>query len=173
MKIILLGYMASGKSTVGGLLAKIIDYDFIDLDDYIEGKEGKSVSGIFKEDGEVYFRKVEHIYLKELLSAREKTVISLGGGTPCYANNMDLIKSDKNAISFYLKSSIDEIVNRLMNQKNQRPIVADIKSREALKEFVGKHLFERNPYYLRSDHVLETDEKTIQSIVEEIIFKLV
>ncbi len=173
MKIILLGYMASGKSTVGGLLAKIIDYKFIDLDDYIEGKEGKSVSGIFKENGEVYFRKVEHIYLKELLSDHEKTVISLGGGTPCYANNMDLIKSDKNAISFYLKSSIDEIVNRLMNEKSQRPIVADIKSSEALKEFVGKHLFERNPYYLRSDHVLETDDKIIQSIVEEIIFKLV
>ncbi len=172
MKIILLGYMASGKSTVGSFLAKIIGYKFIDLDNYIEKKEDRTVSDIFKQNGEIYFRKVENIYLKELLLTDQNLVISLGGGTPCYANNMDLVVSDDNAVSFYLKTSIKEIVNRLMSEKDKRPLVADIGSKEVLKEFVGKHLFERNPFYLRSDHTLETDQKSIQTIVEEIVFEL-
>ena len=172
MKIILLGYMASGKSTVGRLLAKIIGCKFVDLDNYIEKKEGKTISDIFNKKGEIYFRKVENTYLKELLTMDEKTVISLGGGTPCYANNMDLIKSQKDAVSFYLKTSIKEIVNRLIHEKDKRPIVADIDSEGALTEFVGKHLFERNPYYMRSDHIIDTDKKTTKTIVEEIIFQL-
>ena len=172
MKIILLGYMASGKSTVGGFLAKILGYKFIDLDNYIEEKEDRTVSEIFKKNGEIYFRKVENIYLKELLLTDQNLVISLGGGTPCYANNMDLIVSDDNAVSFYLKTSIKEIVNRLMSEKDKRPLLADIGSKEVLTEFVGKHLFERNPFYLRSDHILETDHKSIQTIVEEFVFEL-
>lgn len=172
MKIILLGYMASGKSTVGRLLAKIIGYKFIDLDNYIEKKEDKTISDIFNEKGEIYFRKVENTYLKELLIMDEKTVISLGGGTPCYANNMDLIKSQKNAVTFYLKTSLKEIVYRLRQEKGKRPIVADIDTEEALTEFVGKHLFERNPYYLRSDHIIDTDKKTAKTSIEEIIFEL-
>lgn len=172
MKIILLGYMASGKSTVGRLLAKIIGYKFVDLDNYIEKKEDKTISYIFNKKGELYFRKVENTCLKELLTMDEKTVISLGGGTPCYANNMDLIKSQKNAVSFYLKTSIKEIVNRLINEKDKRPIVAEIKTKDALTEFVGKHLFERNPFYMEADHILETDQKTTQNIVEEIVFTL-
>jgi shikimate kinase len=102
----------------------------------------------------------------------EKTVISLGGGTPCYANNMDLIKSQKNAVTFYLKTSLKEIVYRLRQEKGKRPIVADIDTEEALTEFVGKHLFERNPYYLRSDHIIDTDKKTAKTSIEEIIFEL-
>jgi shikimate kinase len=172
MKIILLGYMASGKSSVGNLLAKIIGYNFIDLDDFIEKKEAMSISDIFDKNGEVYFRKIESMYLKELLLTPNKCVISLGGGTPCYGNNMDLITSNKEVVSFYLKTSINEIVNRLMNEKEQRPLVSQIESKESLREFVGKHLFERNSFYMRSDFIVDTDQRTKPNIVEEIVFKL-
>jgi shikimate kinase len=172
MKIILLGYMASGKSTVGSLLAKIVDFNFIDLDSFIERKEEMSISEIFTEKGEVYFRKIENIYLKELLLNYNNCIISLGGGTPCYSNNMDLILSNKETLCFFLKTSINEIVIRLMKEKDQRPLVAQIESKESLKEFVGKHLFERNPFYLRSDFIINTDQKTKEDIVEEIVFKL-
>ena len=164
--------MASGKSSVGALLSKIIGYNFVDLDGFIEKKEGMSISELFNNKGEVYFRKIESMYLKELLSTPEKCVISLGGGTPCYGNNMDLINSCKEAVSFYLKTSINEIVNRLMNEKEERPLVAQIESKESLMDFVGKHLFERNSFYLRSDYSIHTDKRTKQNIVEEIVFKL-
>lgn len=172
MKIILLGYMASGKSTIGRLFVKIIGYKFIDLDSFIEKKEGKSISQIFKEKGEVYFRKVENVYLKELLLTKEKCIISLGGGTPCYANNMQLIKEDKDSVSFYLKTSIKEIVNRLMTEKEERPLVSGISSKDSMAEFVAKHLFERNPFYTNADYIVNTDGKTKEQIVEEIVFKL-
>ncbi len=172
MKIILLGYMASGKSTIGRLLVKIFGYKFIDLDSFIEKREEKSISDIFKDKGEVYFRKTENGYLKELLSTQEKCIISLGGGTPCYANNMQLIKEDKDTISFYLETSIKEIVKRLMTEKEERPLVSQIGSTGSMTEFVGKHLFERNPFYSKADFIVNTDGKTKEQIVEEIVFKL-
>lgn len=172
MKIILLGYMASGKSTIGRLLEKIFEYKFIDLDSFIEKKEGKSISEIFNLKGEVYFRKIENIYLKELLSTKEKCILSLGGGTPCYANNMQLIKENKDTVSFYLKTSNKEIVNRLMDEKEERPLVSHIGSKKSMTEFVAKHLFERNPIYSKADYVLNSDGKTKEQIVEQIVFKL-
>jgi len=172
MKIILLGYMASGKSTIGRLLVQIFGFEFIDLDSFIEKKEEKAISDIFKNKGEVYFRKVENLYLKELLSTKEKCIISLGGGTPCYANNMELIEEDKNAISFYLKTSVKEIVNRLMIEKDDRPLVSAINSADSMTEFVAKHLFERNPFYSKADYILNTDGKAKEQIVEEIVFQL-
>lgn len=171
MNIILLGYMASGKSTIGKLLASTINFKFIDLDDYIEGKEGITVSEIFETKGEIYFRKAEHIYLKEILSEKDKYVLSLGGGTPCYANNMKLIKSNNN-ISFYLKASIKELVSRLINEKLQRPLVSIFKNNNELTEFIGKHLFERNPFYNLSDVQIFIDGKSKEEITEELLFNL-
>ena len=93
MKVILLGYMASGKSTIGRLLAEEKGLKFINLDEYLEEKEEKSISDIFKDKGEIYFRLKENEYLKELLEKKESFVLSLGGGTPCYSSNMDVINS--------------------------------------------------------------------------------
>ena len=172
MNIILIGYMASGKSTIGRLLASSINFEFIDLDDYIESKLGLTISEIFKTKGEIYFRKAEHSYLKEILSKKNKYVLSLGGGAPCYAGNMDLIKSNNNAVSFYLKASINELVKRLMDEKEQRPLVARFNSANDLTEFVGKHLFERNFFYNQSDNQILIDGKAKEKIVEEIILDL-
>ena len=91
MKIVLLGYMASGKSTIGKDLSKNLEVPFIDLDDYIENKFEKSITNIFKEEGEIFFRLQEHEAIKEILENEDRFVLSLGGGTPCYANNMNLI----------------------------------------------------------------------------------
>ena len=94
MKITLLGYMGSGKSTVGKELAHALHIPFKDLDDYIIEKEGMSIKEIFQEKGEIYFRLQESRYLKELLHAKEDLVLALGGGTPCYADNMNAIKKE-------------------------------------------------------------------------------
>jgi len=113
MKIVLLGYMASGKSTVSRLLAKKLGLNAIDLDDYIIKKEGASVGDIFKNKGEIYFRVQENKYLLELLNSDKSFVLALGGGTPCYANNMALIK--EYAISIYLKANLITLVLKCCN----------------------------------------------------------
>jgi shikimate kinase len=169
MNIFLLGYMASGKTTVGKALADKIGFCFMDLDNYIEDKEAMSISAIFATKGEIYFRKLETRYLKELIGTKEKSVISLGGGTPCYGNNMQLLLNSQNATTIYLKASLKELVKRLMKDKDKRPLIAHIESEDALLEFVGKHLFERSTYYNLASKSIHIDNKTAQEVVEEIV----
>lgn len=169
MKIVLLGYMASGKSAVGRLLAKSKKLKFIDLDNYIEEKENNSISTIFSKYGEIYFRKKEGEYLKEVLNLNEDCIISLGGGTPCYGNNMELIEG--NSISFYLKASIVTIFERLKTETSQRPLVATI-GLDQLQEYIAKHLFERNVFYEKANFTIIVNDKTIEEIEAEINLKL-
>lgn len=166
MKIVLLGYMASGKSAVGKILAEALNIQFIDLDSFIEVHEQMSITQIFDTKGEIYFRKKEGEYLQELLNSNESSVISLGGGTPCYGNNMDFIENKSS--SFYLKASINTIFERLKKETSQRPLVAAIGT-ENLKEYIAKHLFERAPYYERAHHTVLADHKNVAQIVDEIM----
>ncbi|MDV7188334.1 shikimate kinase [Lutibacter sp. TH_r2] len=166
MKIVLLGYMASGKSAVGKVVAKKMLIPFIDLDAYIEAKEQSTISTIFKEKGEIYFRNKESECLKELLSSKNDMIISLGGGTPCYGNNMELIT--ENSTSIYLKASINTIFERIKKETLQRPLVATI-GIDNLKEFIAKHLFERSPFYESASKIANVDDKSILEISEEII----
>ncbi|MBO3099856.1 shikimate kinase [Gelidibacter pelagius] len=171
MSIVLIGYMGSGKSTIGKKLSEIINFEFIDLDDYIQKKENLSIPQIFEAKGEIYFRKREHLYLKEVLQLNN-IILSLGGGTPCYGNNMDTILNAENTHSIYLKSSIPILVRRLTPEKTQRPLIAHLKSDEELTEFIGKHLFERSYYYSQSNQTIVTDGKSISAIAEEIVASL-
>ncbi|WP_298423031.1 shikimate kinase [uncultured Kordia sp.] len=166
MTIVLLGYMASGKSSVSKLLGQELKLPVIDLDIYIEKKEKLSIREIFVSKGEIYFRMKEHQYLKEILETKEATIISLGGGTPCYANNMKLIH-EYTEHTFYLQTSIPEIINRVKDEKSQRPLISAITD-EDLPEFIGKHLFERNTFYQEATHTVFTDKKEIKELVEEI-----
>ncbi len=100
-KITLLGYMGSGKSTIAKIVASRLNLTALDLDEYIIEKEGCSIPDIFQKKGEIYFRKIENQYLKELLESDQSYVLALGGGTPCYANNMELILQESK--SFYLR----------------------------------------------------------------------
>ncbi len=165
MKIILLGYMASGKSTISKSLGNTLGIEALDLDDYIVEKENNSIKNIFESKGEIYFRKQESFYLSELISSNKNFVLALGGGTPCYSNNIELIKSQPN--SFYLKANINTLFERLRNEKENRPLVSEL-SDEKLKEFIAKHLFERSPYYNQATHKIIIDQKSVENILDEI-----
>ena len=167
MKIILLGYMGSGKTTIGIQLASKLFLNFTDLDDFIEEKEQKSIKEIFKQKGEIYFRKIEHKYLKQFINENESYVLSLGGGTPCYAGNLDLILKDKKSLSFYLRGSIPTLFKRLSENKFKRPLISDL-SDDQLTEYLAKHLFERSLFYDKATHKISIDNKEIQEIVTEI-----
>lgn len=165
MKFVFVGYMASGKSIIASTLSSVLGVLYIDLDTYIEDKEKKSIAEIFESKGEIYFRLIESTYLNELLSSNEKFILSVGGGTPCYANNMELIK--KHATSFYLKASITTIYERLLHEKAKRPLVSNISNYD-LKEFIAKHLFERNTFYNLANYTIVVDDKSVVDIVTEI-----
>lgn len=166
MKIVLLGYMGSGKSTVGKILAANLKVDFLDLDDYIIKSEGAAIRDIFKDKGELYFRKKENEYLKEVLTGDNDLVLSTGGGTPCYGNNMQVIQ-ENTSNAFYLKTSIKDLVKRLSKEKEYRPLIKNIPN-EDLPEFIGKHLFERSFFYAKANHAILGDGKTPIDIAKEI-----
>ena len=166
MKIVLLGYMASGKSTIGREISKKLDMKFIDLDDYISKREKSSISEIFKVKGEIYFRRIESFYLSEILNSKDSIILSLGGGTPCYSNNMELILNSE-ASSIYIKASIITLVARLTSEKNKRPLVAELEN-DKLTEFVAKHLFERRFFYEQASITVITEDKSIEEITTEI-----
>lgn len=166
MKIVLLGYMGSGKSTIGKLLAEDLGMPFLDLDEYIETIEDCSIKTIFKEKGEIYFRTKEAESLREVLSQKEDVVLSIGGGTPCYANNMHAI-SEATQNGLYLQVSIPELVKRLSFEKSERPLIKNIPTDE-LAEFIGKHMFERSFFYTQAQHKINCDTKSLDEIVKEI-----
>lgn len=165
-KIILIGYMGSGKSTIAKLLSKSMHYEFLDLDEIIEKEQNASVSAIFERKGEVYFRKLEHEVLKRILQSETNMILSLGGGTPCFSNNQELLKQE-DIDTIYLKTSIDKLYERLRTQKANRPLIAN-KSEDEMKEFIAKHLFERSFYYNQAKYIVTTDDKSPQETVLEI-----
>lgn len=164
--------MGSGKTIVGKELSSVLSMSFMDLDAIIESKENKTISEIFSKKGEIYFRKKEHEYLKELIHDDEDLVLSLGGGTPCYASNMELLLSSPNVKSIYLKCSISVLAQRLFEERSTRPLIAHIDSQEELSEFIGKHLFERHPFYEKADLTIDTSDLSIRDVIEIIILNL-
>jgi len=166
-KIILLGYMGCGKSTIAKELSNKIGIPFIDLDEFIEKKVKMSIKTIFADKGEIYFRKLEHECFVELLNYTEPIIIGLGGGTPCYANNHELLKRD-DVQSIYLKASIETLVDRLSLNKSNRPLIAN-KNDAEMKEFIATHLFERSYYYNQAQHSVVVDQRTIAQTVEDIL----
>ncbi|MFP9098083.1 shikimate kinase [Flavobacterium sp. RHBU_24] len=166
-KIILCGYMGSGKTTTAKILAKAAGIPYFDLDEIIEKKAGKSVPELFEQQGEIHFRRLEHEAFKEMLANDYSFVLSLGGGTPCYANNHLLLQQD-GVQSIYLKTGIDTIIQRTQVQANKRPLLDKLQGQE-LKEFIGQHLFERSYYYHHAKHVVTTDGKTPDAVADEIM----
>ncbi|APY00593.1 shikimate kinase [Lacinutrix venerupis] len=171
MNIVLIGYMASGKSKIGKELGKILSYDFKDLDNVIENGENKTVREIFEDSGELYFRKKEKEYLDALLKQSSNTIIALGGGTPCYYNTMDTLIEDKSLKTVYLNVTIPVLVNRLNNETSKRPLIAHIKTDALLTEFIGKHLFERVPFYNKAEFKIDANGD-VDGIVENILLRL-
>jgi shikimate kinase len=169
-KIILVGYMGSGKTTIGKLLSEYIEIPFYDLDILIENEEGKSIPTVFLEKGEIYFRKLESKLFNDFVKANDSFVLSIGGGTPCYANN-HLILQNEDIDSFYLKNSVEALANRLITERQSRPLISSL-SDDDLQDYIRKHLFERNYFYFQSKKTIETENKSKSEIVNEIIKKL-
>ena len=165
-KILLCGYMGSGKTTIARLLAKASGLPYMDLDEAIEQETGKTIPEIFRTEGEIKFRKMEHDTLKEIVE-KDSFVLSLGGGTPCYAGN-HLFMQREDVVSIYLKAGIGELVKRLSQQPGKRPLLEKLQNSE-VEEYVAQHLFERSYYYHQAKYTIVTDGKTPEGIVNEIM----
>ena len=172
MKILLCGYMGSGKSTVGAILAAKLKIPFFDLDAEIEKSEKAQIPNIFKQKGEIFFRKKENQLLREFLKSENNFILALGGGTPCYGNNLELIQRDTEAKLVYLKYSVEKLTSRLFKEKSKRPLINHLQNREDLEEFVRKHLFERSFYYNRSDIIINCENLDAVMATEKIIEEL-
>lgn len=168
-KIILVGYMASGKSAVGKKLHELLKYDYYDLDNFIEAIYDTTIENIFKSKGELYFREIERKSLEKIIRKKKNLIISLGGGTPCYYNTIDFINSFYDTKTFFLQTTVNTIFNRLKNSKTKRPLISHLNTELEIKEFIGKHLLERNHFYEKSLKKIYTDNKTILNIANEIL----
>ena len=150
-RIILIGYMGSGKTTIGKVLSKETGMMFYDLDWYIESRMRKSVAQIFAERGEEGFRKIEYNMLHEVAEF-EDVIISCGGGTPCFFDNMDYLNAQGDVV--YLKATPEVLYNHLLMGKTERPLLKD-KTPEELIAFIREHLEKREPFYTKARYTLD------------------
>jgi shikimate kinase len=162
-KIFLIGFMGSGKSTHGKKLAKLLNKPFIDLDNYIEKKEELSVQEIFEKKGEDYFREKESEYLKQVIARYPQSVVSLGGGTPCFNNNITQILKAGTAV--YIEMPADSLHYRLTQSENKRPLLKD-KSLEEGLEFIQDLLRRREQFYLQAQLTINGINLTADKLKE-------
>ena len=162
----LTGFMASGKSTIGPILANTLGWNFFDLDKEVENQEGMKVVEIFDKKGESYFRKVETELLIKL-SEKDDAIISLGGGAIASEENFKIIKSSGKII--YLKSSPEMAYKRLRFKKDRPAFIfegEEIPSKEQFLERINKLLDERKKYYEQADFIIDTDNQTVGKTVD-------
>lgn len=152
-RIIIIGYMGAGKTTVGKALSKELNIPFYDLDWYIESRMRKTVPQIFAERGEEGFRKIEHNLLHEVAEF-ENVIISCGGGTPCFYDNMDYLNAQGDTV--YLKASPEVLYGHLIIGKTERPLLKN-KTPEEMQEYIREQLDKREQYYLQAKHVLDVN----------------
>lgn len=157
-RIFLIGYMGCGKTTVGKQLAEKLGYRFIDMDQHLEERQFKSVSQIFAEQGEDEFRKLEQKCLHEVAEF-EDTIISTGGGAPCFFDNIEHMNS--RGLTVYLKMTAEELAVRLESLKqNTRPLIAGKKGDE-LRDFIANGIAKREAFYNRASIVVNANNETV------------
>ncbi|MDD3419196.1 MAG: shikimate kinase [Candidatus Gastranaerophilales bacterium] len=159
--IALIGLMGSGKTTIGVLLAKKLGVDFVDIDEKIEQKEKTSITKIFETKGEEYFRQVESTLLQDY-GKRQNLVISTGGGAVQKEENLQILKS--NCTIIYLKASPNELFSRIKDDTS-RPLLQTLNPLLTLEELLKK----REKNYLMADIIINTEAKTTEQILDEII----
>ena len=147
--IVIVGFPGAGKSTIGKRLAEKLDMTFVDLDIYVEEKYHTAIPLLFQRYGESAFRTLESVALEEVLTIKN-AVIAVGGGTPCFHDNMTKINA--NAFSIYLQLNENEIVDHLLHSKKKRPLTNHLSEPE-LREYVHKTLAIREPFYLQAQQV--------------------
>lgn len=171
--IFLIGYMASGKTTLGRAVAKQLHIAFYDLDAYIESRFHTTIARIFNENGEETFRQRESAMLREL-GEMENVIVACGGGTPCTEGNMEYM--NRAGLTVFLETEIDCIFRRLKRNRSRRPLVANMKDSE-LRNFIEHNLAERMPYYSMSSTKFRSNNlenpSQISKSVDEFIAKFV
>ena len=160
--------MGSGKTTTGGSLAQKLNFRFIDMDHFIENRQHKTINQIFAEKGEDTFRLLENKALKEI-STFEDVVISTGGGTPCFYNNMEIMNNT--GFTIYLKVSPEEIVKRLHIGKNKRPLLKDKTPHEMLT-FVSENIERREAYYNQAKLIFDAEQMHANTDADHIVDSL-
>lgn len=168
-RIFLIGYMGAGKTTAGRELAKELNLEFVDLDHFIQARYQKTVGQIFSDVGEGEFRNIEKSILKEV-GEFEDVVISTGGGTPCFFDNIEYMNQVGTTI--YLKASADVLASRLNDCKEKRPLIKD-KNEEELLRFVTDTLEKREPFYSKAKIIYETEVLVTREDVNEYVRKLI
>ena len=150
-RIILIGYMGSGKTTVGKVLSRELNLPFYDLDWYIENRMHKSIHQIFEEKGEEGFRKIERNLLHEVAEF-ENVIISCGGGTPCFFDNIGYINQQGESV--YLKCRADVLSAHLRMGKTIRPLLLN-KTNEEVELFISEQLAQRESFYSQAKHIID------------------
>jgi shikimate kinase len=145
MRIFLVGFMGCGKTTLGKRLAKKLNIKFVDMDADIESKQGLTIPMIFQKHGEKYFRDLEKKWLEDLVG--DDLLISTGGGTPCFYDNMEIMNTKGKTV--YINLPVKVLLDRLSNQTQNRPLIANM-SKEELKSFIHDKLLERIPFYSKA-----------------------
>ena len=161
---------ASGKSSIGKLLASQLGFDFIDLDKVIVQREDASITDIFSEKGEEYFRKAERKYLLELVNKEGGFVLATGGGAPCFYNNM--ADMNKSGITIFLNVALEDLFNKLsIKGTHKRPLLKD-KTKKELYEELALKLDDRIKYYEQSKIILNQRFAEITYRVNQVIFAI-
>lgn len=155
--------MGSGKTHWGKLLSAKLHLPFRDLDMEIVGKEQKSVSEIFAEKGEEYFRYQEKEVLEEIVQGEESFILSCGGGTPCFFNNIEFMK--KNGKVVWLNTDIDTLKDRLLKERMSRPLIREITEVE-LKRYIIRKLSERRMYYEQADVMVNEESISLEKLIQ-------
>ena len=155
MRIFLIGFMGSGKTHWGKQLAQQLKMPFYDLDDVIASKEQKSVSQIFAESGEESFRVKEREVLESLIDENETMVLSCGGGTPCFFNNIERMK--KYGVVVWLNTHVEVLLARLKKEKSSRPLIKNIVDGD-MRTYIVRKLNERRIYYEQADVIIDNED---------------
>lgn len=160
-----MGFMGSGKSTMGSVMARKMDCEFIDLDHFIVQNEGLTIPEIFDLHGEEYFRKCEAKYLRKVSDMADNVVVSTGGGTPCKGDNMEYMR--QSGLVVYLKLDPKMLCDRLINSKTVRPLIVG-KTPPELLSYIEATLSEREKYYLRANFVVANPGRDVDKIISMI-----
>jgi shikimate kinase len=162
MKIFLIGFMGSGKTHWGRLLSAKLQLPFRDLDSVIVEKEHGTVSEIFAGKGEEYFRYQEKQTLEEIVEEEESFILSCGGGTPCFFNNIEFMKKHGKVI--WLNTSVDVLKERLLKERMSRPLIREINDEE-LRRYIIRKMSERRMYYQQADVMVNEENVTLEELI--------
>ncbi|HVZ56198.1 MAG TPA: shikimate kinase [Chitinophagaceae bacterium] len=167
MKIYLIGFMGSGKSYWGRQLSDKLGIPFFDLDEQITRRKNRSINQLFAEEGEEYFRELERDLLHELTEQEESFVMACGGGTPCYFNNIEYMNASGTTV--WINTSIDTLFRRLLAEKENRPLIRDLRE-DQLKAYIVKKFSDRKIYYEQAGLMVDEEPIELDRLINYIFY---